>query len=37
VLENKALKNKGLNIFTHWKKGLETYLAQREQGILSHA
>ncbi len=37
VLENKALKSKGLNIFTHWKEGLETYLAQREQGILSHA
>jgi len=37
VLENRALKDKGLNIFTHWKEGLETYLAQREQGILSHA
>ena len=37
VLENKALKSKSLNIFTHWKEGLETYLAQREQGILSHA
>lgn len=37
VLENKELKSKGLNIFTHWKEGLEAYLAQREQGILSHA
>jgi dTDP-4-dehydrorhamnose reductase len=37
VLENKELKSKSLNIFTHWKEGLETYLAQREQGILSHA
>lgn len=38
VLENKALKSKSLNVFTHWKEGLETYLAQREQStLLSHA
>ena len=38
VLENKALKSKSLNIFTHWKKGLENYLMQREQPtLLSHA
>jgi len=31
VLENKALKNRSLNVFTHWKEGLESYLAQRAQ------
>jgi dTDP-4-dehydrorhamnose reductase len=31
VLENAALKNKSLNIFTHWRTGLETYLAHRKQ------
>jgi dTDP-4-dehydrorhamnose reductase len=31
VLENRALKNKRLNVFTHWKQGLESYLAQRAQ------
>jgi dTDP-4-dehydrorhamnose reductase len=29
VLENAALKRKGLNVFSHWKKGLEAYLASR--------
>lgn len=29
VLENAALKTRGLNLFTHWKAGLENYLAQR--------
>lgn len=31
VLENAALKNKSLNVFSHWKNGLENYLARREQ------
>jgi dTDP-4-dehydrorhamnose reductase len=31
VLENKALKSKSLNAFTHWKVGLENYLARRAQ------
>jgi dTDP-4-dehydrorhamnose reductase len=31
VLENKALKSRSLNVFTHWKEGLESYLAQRAQ------
>src|SRR5579871_977803 len=31
VLENKALKSKSLNVFTHWKEGLENYLARRAQ------
>jgi dTDP-4-dehydrorhamnose reductase len=31
VLENAALKSKSLNLFTHWKEGLENYLARREQ------
>jgi dTDP-4-dehydrorhamnose reductase len=31
VLENAALKNKSLSIFSHWKDGLENYLARREQ------
>jgi hypothetical protein len=30
VLENAALKSKALNIFTHWRDGLENYLARRE-------
>ncbi len=30
VLENQALKSKSLNLFTHWKQGLESYLARRE-------
>jgi dTDP-4-dehydrorhamnose reductase len=29
VLENHALKSKSLNVFTHWKQGLEDYLARR--------
>ena len=29
VLENAALKGKGLNVFTHWRQGLEGYLASR--------
>lgn len=29
VLENFALKRLGLNTFTHWRNGLETYLSQR--------
>jgi dTDP-4-dehydrorhamnose reductase len=28
VLENAALKTRGLNLFTHWKNGLESYLSQ---------
>lgn len=31
VLENKALKSRSLNVFTHWKEGLENYLARRAQ------
>ena len=31
VLENHALKGKSLNVFTHWKEGLENYLARRAQ------
>jgi len=31
VLENQALKSRSLNVFTHWKEGLETYLARRAQ------
>jgi dTDP-4-dehydrorhamnose reductase len=31
VLENRALKSKSMNIFTHWKEGLETYLSRRAQ------
>ena len=31
VLENQALKSKSLNVFTHWKEGLESYLARRAQ------
>lgn len=29
VLENAALKQKSLNVFTHWKNGLTDYLAER--------
>ncbi|HXB21869.1 MAG TPA: dTDP-4-dehydrorhamnose reductase [Candidatus Solibacter sp.] len=31
VLENAALKSRSLNIFTHWREGLETYLAGRKK------
>lgn len=31
VLENAGLKKAGLNAFTHWRQGLEHYLAAREQ------
>jgi dTDP-4-dehydrorhamnose reductase len=31
VLENHALKSKSLNVFTHWKEGLENYLSRRAQ------
>ena len=31
VLENAALKNRALNIFSHWREGLESYLARRKQ------
>jgi dTDP-4-dehydrorhamnose reductase len=31
VLENRALKIKSMNVFTHWKEGLENYLARRAQ------
>jgi dTDP-4-dehydrorhamnose reductase len=31
VLENRALKSRSLNVFTHWKEGLENYLARRTQ------
>jgi dTDP-4-dehydrorhamnose reductase len=37
VLENAALKDRALNVFGHWKKGLETYLANRPAGTLTHA
>ena len=30
VLENAALKSRSLNVFTHWKQGLQNYLARRE-------
>jgi len=33
VLENRALKSKSINVFTHWKKGLENYLAHRVQSV----
>lgn len=29
VLENKALKSRSLNVFTHWREGLQNYLASR--------
>jgi dTDP-4-dehydrorhamnose reductase len=31
VLENQALKSKSLNVFTHWKDGLENYLVRGAQ------
>ncbi|MGB8129556.1 MAG: dTDP-4-dehydrorhamnose reductase [Candidatus Angelobacter sp.] len=31
VLENRALKSRSLNVFTHWKEGLGNYLARRTQ------
>jgi dTDP-4-dehydrorhamnose reductase len=31
VLENQALKIKSLNVFSHWKEGLQDYLAGRAQ------
>lgn len=31
VLENQALKRKSLNVFKHWREGLEEYLARRAQ------
>jgi dTDP-4-dehydrorhamnose reductase len=31
VLENQGLKIMSLNVFSHWKKGLEDYLARRAQ------
>jgi dTDP-4-dehydrorhamnose reductase len=31
VLENQALKTKSLNVFSHWRVGLEAYLARRTQ------
>ncbi len=34
VLENAALKNKSLNLFSHWRAGLETYLAHRKQRMV---
>jgi dTDP-4-dehydrorhamnose reductase len=36
VLENAALKRKSLNVFSHWRQGLEAYLAAREQTASSH-
>lgn len=37
VLENAALKSRSLNLFTHWREGLENYLAARTQTkVLSH-
>jgi dTDP-4-dehydrorhamnose reductase len=37
VLENAALKARSLNLFTHWREGLENYLAARAQTkMLSH-
>jgi len=37
VLENAALKNISLNVFHHWKDGLENYLARREQARAARA
>ena len=31
VLENQALKSRSLNVFSHWKEGLENYLVRRAQ------
>jgi dTDP-4-dehydrorhamnose reductase len=33
VLENAALKSKSLNLFNHWREGLETYLAHRNSAV----
>ena len=33
VLENAALKRKGLNVMRHWREGLAAYLATRAEGI----
>jgi len=37
VLENAALKRSSRNVFQHWKKGLEQYLARDGQPAASHA
>jgi dTDP-4-dehydrorhamnose reductase len=38
VLENTALKDRSLNVFGHWKRGLENYLANRSPAsTLTHA
>ena len=34
VLENAALKARSLNVFTHWRTGLENYLTHRETAEL---
>jgi dTDP-4-dehydrorhamnose reductase len=34
VLENAALKDAGLNLFSHWRQGLENYLATRVPAIV---
>ncbi len=34
VLENAALKSRSLNVFTHWRIGLENYLTRRETAKL---
>ncbi|PYP91432.1 MAG: dTDP-4-dehydrorhamnose reductase [Candidatus Angelobacter sp. Gp1-AA117] len=37
VLENAALKSRSLNLLTHWREGLESYLAARAQTrMMSH-
>jgi dTDP-4-dehydrorhamnose reductase len=33
VLENRALKNRGLNVFQTWQEGLENYLGQRAKSL----
>ncbi len=33
VLENQALKDRSLNLFTHWKNGLAEYLRQRRTAL----
>ncbi|HET9182730.1 MAG TPA: sugar nucleotide-binding protein [Candidatus Angelobacter sp.] len=37
VLENAALKRSSLNVFQHWKKGLEQYLLGDRQPSATHA
>lgn len=37
VLENAALKGKSLNVFTHWKEGLENYLQKRESVVANQS